>query len=59
MLVLPSDHVIGDVDAFEKSVQNAAAAARAGQLVTFGIKPNSPEIGYGYIQSGKSLINAV
>ena len=37
MLVLPSDHVIGDVDAFEKSVQNAAAAARAGQLVTFGI----------------------
>ncbi len=58
MLVLPSDHVISDIDAFEKAVQNAAVAARAGQLVTFGIKPNAPETGYGYIQSGKSLIDA-
>ena len=58
MLVLPSDHVIGDVGAFENAVKNAAVAANAGQLVTFGIQPGSPETGYGYIQSGKAVLNA-
>jgi mannose-1-phosphate guanylyltransferase/mannose-6-phosphate isomerase len=52
MLVLPADHVIRDVVAFELAVKRASVAAAAGHLVTFGIQPNSPETGYGYIQSG-------
>lgn len=58
MLVLPSDHVIGDISAFEEAVRFASVAARSGQLVTFGIKPSTPETGYGYIQSGKRLTDA-
>lgn len=55
MLVLPSDHVIVNVEAFETAVKHAAVAANAGQLVTFGIMPTGPETGYGYIQSGAAL----
>jgi len=58
MLVLPADHVIRDVDAFEKAVMRAAVAAEAGRLVTFGIQPSSPETGYGYIQSGAVIADA-
>lgn len=58
MLVLPADHVIRDVDAFEAAVKRAAVAAEAGRLVTFGIQPNSPETGYGYIQSGEAISSA-
>ena len=58
MLVLPADHVIRDVDAFEAAVKRAAVAAEAGRLVTFGIQPNSAETGYGYIQSGEAISNA-
>ncbi len=52
LLVLPADHVIRDVPAFQQAVQQALAAAQAGQLATFGIVANSPETGYGYIQRG-------
>lgn len=55
MLVLPADHVISDLKAFEAAVNEAKKAADAGYLVTFGIKPNHPETGYGYIQSGQLL----
>ncbi len=55
MLVLPSDHAIADVGAFHKAVETAAAAARAGRLVTFGITPEHPETGYGYIRRGAAL----
>lgn len=58
MLVLPADHVIREVAAFELAVKRASVAAAAGHLVTFGIQPNSPETGYGYIQSGKAISNA-
>jgi mannose-1-phosphate guanylyltransferase / mannose-6-phosphate isomerase len=50
LLVLPADHVIRDVPAFQKAVRVALPAAEQGKLVTFGIVPTSPEIGYGYIQ---------
>lgn len=50
MLVAPSDHVIPDGEAFRSAVLNAADAARAGKLVTFGITPTRPETGYGYLQ---------
>lgn len=58
MLVLASDHVIGDEPAFRVAVAVAAKAARAGRLVAFGITPKSAETGYGYIQRGEKLAEA-
>jgi len=59
MLVMPSDHVILDEEAFHEAVAKAAAAAQQGALVTFGITPNGPETGYGYIQRGDERQGAV
>ncbi len=50
MLVAPSDHVIPDGAAFLSAVDTAMQAAHAGQLVTFGIAPDRPETGYGYLE---------
>ncbi len=55
MLVLPADHVIPDVAAFQKAVEAARPVAEAGYLVTFGITPTAPETGYGYIEQGQPL----
>jgi mannose-1-phosphate guanylyltransferase / mannose-6-phosphate isomerase len=52
LLVLPADHVIRDVPTFHKAVHAALGAAGQGKLVTFGIVPTGPEVGYGYIQRG-------
>jgi len=52
MLVLPADHVIKNQHAFEKAVLQAKGEAEKGMLVTFGIVPDSPETGYGYIKRG-------
>lgn len=49
LLVLPSDHALMDLVAFEQAVQCALPAARDGLLVTFGVVPDRPETGYGYI----------
>ena len=54
MLVLPSDHLIGDFSSFSESVRAAADLAEQGYLVTFGISPTTPETGFGYIQADKS-----
>jgi mannose-1-phosphate guanylyltransferase/mannose-6-phosphate isomerase len=51
LLVLPADHVIRDVAAFQSAVLSAVPAARAGKLVTFGVVPTAPEAGYGYIRA--------
>ncbi|HEY1034347.1 MAG TPA: mannose-1-phosphate guanylyltransferase/mannose-6-phosphate isomerase [Pseudoxanthomonas sp.] len=51
LLVLPSDHVVRDVAGFQRAVREASAAAEAGALVTFGIVPDAPETGFGYIQA--------
>src|SRR5262245_41306947 len=50
LLVLPADHVIRDVPAFQAAVGVAVPAAQSGKLVTFGIVPSAPETGYGYIK---------
>ena len=50
MLVAPSDHVVPDAAAFGAAVTAGEKAARAGQLVTFGIKPDRAETGYGYLE---------
>ncbi len=55
MLVMPSDHVIGDLAAFRAAIGQAAAAARAGRLVSLGIRPERPETGYGYIAAGAPI----
>ena len=55
MLVLPADHLIGDVDAFHAAIRIAAEAAKNGHLATFGIVAAIPETGYGYIQKGAPL----
>jgi mannose-1-phosphate guanylyltransferase/mannose-6-phosphate isomerase len=54
LLVLPADHVIKDVAAFQKAVRVALPAVQQGKLVTFGIVPSAPETGYGYIQRGEA-----
>ena len=55
LLVLPADHCIGDISAFQAGVDKAREAAEAGYLVTFGILPESAETGYGYIERGEAL----
>ncbi|MDQ7978077.1 mannose-1-phosphate guanylyltransferase/mannose-6-phosphate isomerase [Paraburkholderia sp. SARCC-3016] len=49
MLVMPADQLIENESAFRTAVEHAAATAQHGALVTFGIRPTSPETGYGYI----------
>ncbi|MCW4461624.1 mannose-1-phosphate guanylyltransferase/mannose-6-phosphate isomerase [Sphingomonas sp. BT-65] len=55
LLVMPSDHVIGDVAAFHAAIHAAMPAVDEGWLVTFGIAPDAPETGYGYIQVGDAI----
>lgn len=55
MLLLPADHLIKDVPAFHAAIGEGLKAAAAGHLVTFGIVPDSPHTGYGYIQRGEAL----
>jgi mannose-1-phosphate guanylyltransferase len=59
MIVMPADHVIGPVEAFQTSVRAAVEVVEADPttLVTFGITPNRPETGYGYIERGPLLEN--
>ena len=54
LLVLSADHVIKDEVAFTKAVMKAIPLAEAGKLVTFGIVPDKPHTGYGYIKKGDS-----
>jgi len=57
--VLASDHAVEADDNYWWSVDTAAAAARGGRLVTFGITPSAPETGYGYIEAGAELGSGV
>jgi mannose-1-phosphate guanylyltransferase / mannose-6-phosphate isomerase len=58
VLLAPSDHAVHNIAAFESAVAAATAAARAGALVTFGITPDAPETGYGYVQRGGAISDA-
>ncbi len=53
ILVLPADHVIQNSAAFHKAINSAYKAAMSDKLVTFGIIPDAPETGYGYIRAGE------
>ena len=54
LLVMPADHIIGDPHGFADAVEKGIDAASGGSLVTFGITPQTPETGYGYIKKGSS-----
>ncbi|MBF2052905.1 MAG: mannose-1-phosphate guanylyltransferase/mannose-6-phosphate isomerase [Candidatus Sericytochromatia bacterium] len=58
LLVLPSDHVIQNTEAFYAAVAQAVTLAEGGRIVTFGIVPDRPETGYGYIQAEGHQITA-
>ncbi|MEJ1157936.1 mannose-1-phosphate guanylyltransferase/mannose-6-phosphate isomerase [Prosthecomicrobium sp. N25] len=58
VLVLAADHAIPDRDAFLAHVERGRAAAEAGRIVTFGIRPDRPATGYGYIRPGAELAGA-
>ncbi len=55
ILVLPADHVILDQERFQEAIDRAAEAAAGGYFVTFGIEPDRPETGFGYIKLGEAL----
>lgn len=54
ILMLPADHFIRNQEAFLDAVEAGAKAAQEGALVTFGVVPNAPETGYGYIKAGSA-----
>lgn len=58
MLVLPADHVIQNIPAFEQAVSVAIQQAKMDKLVTFGIVPTSPETGYGYVKTGDAIADS-
>lgn len=51
LVVLPADHVIENIQAFEAALNQAISGAADDKLVTFGVKPTYPETGYGYIEA--------
>ena len=60
LLVMPCDHLIADTMAFEKAVKEAVNLARAGKIVTFGVVPNTPATGYGYINyEGDTIVQFI
>jgi mannose-1-phosphate guanylyltransferase len=59
LLVLPSDHRIGDSAPLLDAIRRARSAAGSGHLITFGIQPTGPETGYGYITAGDALRDGV
>ena len=59
LLVMPSDHVIADVPAFHAAIAAALPLVREGWLATFGITPDAPETGYGWIKLGEEVAAGV
>ena len=55
LVVMPADHIVGDVEVLRKAIALGSVYAEAGKVVTFGIRPTRPETGYGYIQAGAPL----
>lgn len=54
ILIAPADHAVADAPAFRAAIASGAAAAAAGRVVLFGVKPDAPATGYGYILPGKA-----
>ena len=58
LIVMPSDHAVRDEACFVEAVRAAATVAAKGKLVLFGIKPDTPHTGYGYIRKGGAIDGA-
>lgn len=59
VLLMPADHHIADAKKFRAAVSKGAKAAEDGHIVTFGIKPENPHTGYGYIETGDKIVDSV
>ena len=59
LCIFPADHVIKNIEGFHEKVKSAIKLAEAGYLVTFGIKPDYPETGYGYIECNETVKSEV
>ena len=57
LCVFPADHVIGDIESFHNKLNSAIRLADKGYIVTFGIKPNYPETGYGYVEGAGEIFD--
>ncbi|WP_417621977.1 mannose-1-phosphate guanylyltransferase/mannose-6-phosphate isomerase [Parasphingorhabdus sp.] len=58
LLVMPSDHMIKNVRAFQKAVEESVSVAQSRWLVTFGIEPTEPATAYGYIQQADPIVGS-
>lgn len=58
VLVMPSDHLMKNIEAFQKAVLASIPVAQSRRLVTFGIEPTGPNTGYGYIQQGDAIVGS-
>ncbi len=59
LLVLPADHLIVETETFKEVIQHAEKNLEKGSLTIFGISPNAPKTGYGYIEKGEALIPGI
>ena len=59
LMVLPADHAIKNVAVFQAALQHVIPIAETGQLLTFGVQPDNPQTGYGYIKAGSALTETV
>ena len=59
VLLAPADHIFADANAFAEAMDNAVEAAKEGMLVVFGVKPDCPHTGYGYIEVERSNLPAL
>ena len=57
ILIFPSDHVIKNIEGFQEKLKTAVSLANLNYIVTFGIKPDYPETGYGYIEGASRVKN--
>ena len=55
ILIFPSDHVMSNLQEFQENLNTAISLAKSNHIVTFGIKPDYPETGYGYIEGAKKV----
>ena len=58
MTVLPSDHYIGNLSVFRRILNKATQYAKKDKIVTLGIEPTSPEVGFGYIEKGNKIFTS-
>jgi mannose-1-phosphate guanylyltransferase len=59
LIVLPADHFIADVAAFDRLLERAVEVARRGSIVTLGVVPTRPETGYGYLQTAATMAGEI